>query len=65
MTEDARSAGSLTGRIDLYKNVISLEPGTMSCQNLDGKRVIVTVFVLENEGEAPLGSLDRREREKN
>lgn len=65
MAEDAKSTGSLTGRIDLYKNVISLEPGTGSCLNLDGKRVIVTVVAVDGEGTSLSGSLGQGGQEKN
>jgi len=65
MTEDAKSTGSLTGRIDLYKNVISLEPGTGSWLNLDGKRVIVTVVAVDGDNTPVLGSLGQGGREKN
>lgn len=49
MNAAAKSAESLTGKMDLYKNVIFLDREIGSFLDLDGKRVIVTVVAVDGE----------------
>lgn len=46
MAEAIKSGESLTGKVDLYKNVIFLDRETGSFLDLDGKRVVVTVVAV-------------------